>query len=87
MFQKLKGKENTFSAVPSLPWCLSRVIERIPYLEDFTSTHFWSSLKLSSNCSSSTPEPASFEPSVTTEAEGLSPCNNKDDGSGAPFNS
>lgn len=70
---------NTFNAVPSLLWRLSRVTKRIPYLDDFTSTHFFSSLKFSSNKSGWVSSPDAdgssvlsagfFPPSVAAEAK------------------
>ena len=42
--------------VPSLPLRLSRSTRRVPYLDDFKSTHFFNSLKFSSNRSGWTPD-------------------------------
>lgn len=80
------AKENTFNAVPSLWERLSRVTKRIPYLGDFTSTHFLSSWKFSSNesgwlpssvdCSLSTsflapPVPASKAENLSTSFDNI----------------
>lgn len=53
-------KSPTFSAVPSLPDCLSRMTESRPYLDDFTSAHFFSSLKFSSKRSLASSSDAPF---------------------------
>ena len=83
-------KKNTFNAVPSLPLRLSRNTRRVPYLDDFTSTHFFNSLKFSSNRSGWIPDSGwdlswafstSFESLDKAKDDAFSPWNdnNKDD--------
>lgn len=62
----MKSFKSTFSADPRRPLRLSRMTKRVPYRGDFTSTHFLSSLKFSSNGSFSSPL-------VTSST--FSPCN------------
>lgn len=48
---QIKSTEITFNAIPSLPLRLSRTTNSMPYFGDLISTHFFNSLKFSSNWS------------------------------------
>lgn len=60
--------KSTFKAVPSRPWRFSERTNKVPCLEDFTSTHFFNSLRFSSNRPEGGQEPSSGSSSPAAEA-------------------